>query len=488
MKKFAGLVVAVLTVATAVFWWQANSKDDPAEVQIDFKAVERGDIVQIVSAVGSVRALNTVEVGSQLSGQIKSLFADFNTPVTAGELLAQIDPQTFERRVQEAEANLAVARANVEIQAANIDKAEVVRANARRELDRLSALQGRGSVSESALEQAEVSFTNAGADVDIARAQLRNAQATVLQREAALEAARIDLERTDIRSPIDGVVIDRAVDLGQTVAASLQAPVLFTIAQDLSQIRIEASVDEADIGNVREGAEASFTVDAFPDRSFSGQVAQVRLAPVEAQNVVTYTVVINAANPDRRLLPGMTASIDLVTGRKEDVIRIDNQAVRFRPPDDLVVSDEGAGQDTSGSGRGGGRNAGAELAENLSEIGVAEETITTIRSELRETFGNMRGMFQSGMDPETIRQRLQDMTREVLARHLDEQQLTAITELQRERSETRPATLYTTDANGALVARQVRLGLSDDRFTEIVAGDLAPGDEVVTRLRRPPSE
>jgi HlyD family secretion protein len=487
MKKWVVAVVTVVAVAGGLFWWQGRSQDEASDVQMDFKAVERGDIVQIVSAVGSVRALNTVEVGSQLSGQIKALFADFNTPVAAGDLLAQIDPQTFERRVQEAEANLAVARANVEIQAANIEKAEVVRANAQRELDRLRSLQGRGSVSESALEQAEVAFSNAGADVDIARAQLRNAQATVLQREAALEAARIDLERTDIRSPIDGVVIDRAVDLGQTVAASLQAPVLFTIAQDLGQIRIEASVDEADIGNVREGAEASFTVDAFPDRSFSGRVAQVRLAPVEAQNVVTYTVVIDAANPNRRLLPGMTASIDLVTGRKEGVLRIDNQAVRFRPPDDLVP-DQRAAAEASEGGRGGGRNAGAELAENLSEIGVAEETIATVRSELREAFGNMRGMFQSGMDPETIRQRLQDMTREVLARHLDEEQLAAITELQRARSETRRATLYTAGEDGSLIARQVRLGLSDDRFTEIVSGEVAEGDEVVTRLPRPPSE
>ncbi|MEE4639094.1 MAG: efflux RND transporter periplasmic adaptor subunit [Wenzhouxiangella sp.] len=484
MKKWAMVMVAV-TVVAGLAWWQMNRQEPVDDVQIDRTALDRGDIVQIVSAVGSVRALNTVEVGSQLSGQIQELFADFNTPVKAGDLLARLDPQTFERRVQEAEANLAVARANVEIQTANIDKAEVVRENARREFDRQRSLVGRGSVSESALELAEVNFRNAGADVEIARAQLRNAQATVLQREAALEAARIDLERTEIRAPINGVVIDRAVDLGQTVAASLQAPVLFTIAQDLGQIRIEASVDEADIGNVRDGAEARFTVDAFPDREFSGQVAQVRLAPVEAQNVVTYTVVINAANPGRRLLPGMTASIDLVTGTKEDVLRVENQAVRFRPPDDLIAAAETG--DAPSGGPGGGRNPGAEMAENLNEIGVGADTIATIQSEMRESFGAMRGLFQSGADPETIRQRLQDMSREVLARHLDGDQMAALTELQRERADTRRALLYTAAADGTLQSRPVRLGLSDDRYTEVVGSDLVEGEEVITRIRRPGS-
>ncbi|MFP4207415.1 MAG: efflux RND transporter periplasmic adaptor subunit [Wenzhouxiangella sp.] len=483
MKLWIAAAGAVAVAMVAGWWFFGSAETDPA-VQIEYVSLDRGDIVQIVSAVGSVRALNTVEVGSQLSGQVEELFADFNTPVAAGDLLARLDPQTFERRAQEAEANLAVARANVEIQTANIGKAEVVRENARREFERQRSLVDRGSVSESALELAEVNFRNAGADVEIARAQLRNAQATVLQREAALEAARIDLERTEIRSPINGVVIDRAVDLGQTVAASLQAPVLFTIAQDLGQIRIEASVDEADIGNVREGAEASFTVDAFPERAFSGQVAQVRLAPVEAQNVVTYTVVINAANPGRRLLPGMTASIDLVTGRKENVLRVENQAVRFRPPEDLIAAAD-ATPAPSGGGPGGGRNAGAEMAENLAEIDVPADTIATIQSEMREAFGAMRGMFQSGADPETIRQRLQDMSRQVLERHLDGDQLAALTELQRERAETRRALLYTADASGTLTPRPVRLGLSDGRYTEVVSGDLGEGEEVITRIRRP---
>ncbi|MGY6554233.1 MAG: efflux RND transporter periplasmic adaptor subunit [Wenzhouxiangella sp.] len=486
MKKWI-FAAAALVLIGALAWWRLGGQEPADAPQIDRTTLSRGDIVQVVSAVGSVRALNTVEVGSQLSGQVAELFADFNTPVSAGDLLARIDPQSFERRVQEAQAGLAVAVANVAIQQASIGRAEVLHENARREVVRLRSLIGRGGVSESALELAEASYRNAGADVEIARAQLRSAEATVLQREAALEAARIDLERTEIRSPINGVVINRAVDLGQTVAASLQAPVLFTIAQDLSEIRIEASVDEADIGNVRDGAEARFTVDAFPDREFNGRVAQVRLAPNEQQNVVTYTVVINASNPGRRLLPGMTANIDLVTGTKQNVLRVDNQAVRFRPPEELLAAvDNGAApaRGGPGGGPGGGRNAGAELAENLTELGVAADTVAAIQTDLREAFGAMRGMFASGADPDSIRQRLEGMTREVLQRHLDEAQLDAITALQRERANTRPALLHTLNSDGTLQPRRVRLGLSDDRFTEIVDGELAEGDEVVSRIRR----
>ena len=486
MKKWLFVALGVLA-AIALAMWQLGGSEDSEAPQMDRTALSRGDIVQIVSAVGSVRALNTVEVGSQLSGQIFELFADFNSPVMAGDLLARIDPQSFERRVQEAEAGLAVAVANVAIQQASIGRAEVLHENAERELTRQRSLIGRGGVSEAALELAEANYRNTGADVEIARAQLRSAQATVLQREAALEAARIDLERTEIRSPINGVVINRAVDLGQTVAASLQAPVLFTIAQDLSEIRIEASVDEADIGNVRDGAEASFTVDAFPDREFSGSVAQVRLAPNEQQNVVTYTVVINASNPDRRLLPGMTTNIDLVTGTQQNVLRVDNQAVRFRPPEELVVAvDNGAApaRGGPGGGPGGGRNPGAELAENLTELGVDADTIGAIQSDMREAFGAMRGMFASGADPDTIRQRLEGMTREVLQRHLNNEQLDAFSALQRNRANTRPALLYTLNSDGTLTPRRVRLGLSDDRFTEIVEGELGEGDEVVSRIRR----
>jgi len=475
-------ILITLALALVAVWW-LRPAGNAAGVRFDTAEIDRGEIVRIVSSVGSVRALNTVEVGSQLSGQIEGLFVDYNSPVEVGDLLARLDPQTFERRVQEAEANLAVARANVEIQAASIQRAEANLKVAEREFERQKSLIGRGSVSESALDAAEAAWQSAQAEVAIARAQYQNAQATVEQREAALEAARIDLERTEIRSPIDGVVIERAIDVGQTVAASLQAPILFTIAQDLTEIQIEASVDEADIGSVTENASATFSVDAFPDREFNGRVAQVRLAPNEEGNVVTYTVVIAARNPQRRLLPGMTASIDIVTGRREDALRVTNAAVRFRPPADLAPQAEDA---AAGRGRADGEFA-ARMTQTLTELGVDEAVRQRVAEDMREAFSSMRGMFASGMDREQIRSRIQAMNREVLARHLTEAQLDAYQASQRQQAETRAVTLYGLDGN-RLIAKPVRLGISDDRFTEIVSGELTPGELVVTRVRREPNE
>jgi len=476
--------VAIAALATLIGWWLWPSGNGAGTLRFETVELERGDITRVVSSVGSVRALNTVEVGSQLSGQIETLLVDYNSPVQVGDLLARLDPQTFERRAQEAEANLAVARATVEIQAASIQRAEANLKLAEREFERQKSLIGRGSVSESALDAAEAAWQSAQADVAIARAQYQNARATVEQREAALEAARIDLERTEIRSPIDGVVIDRAVDVGQTVAASLQAPILFTIAQDLAEIRIEASVDEADIGSVRPGAPATFTVDAFPGREFSGEVAQVRLAPNEEGNVVTYTVVINAGNPERRLLPGMTASIDIVTGKRENVLRVANAAVRFRPPEDLVPDDDPgqARQNGPGSGAPGG-NPGARFDAALAELGIDDATRQQIGEDMRESFSGIGGLFASGMDRDQIRSRMQEMSEEVLRRHLTAEQFEAWRALAREQAETRPATLYLAE-DDRLVARPVRLGISDDRFTEIVTGDVGASMSVVTRILR----
>ncbi|MDT8408729.1 MAG: efflux RND transporter periplasmic adaptor subunit [Wenzhouxiangellaceae bacterium] len=478
-RKSIAITALIALAFSAWLLWPDESSRGAMETSTEI--VDRGPITQIVSSVGSVRALNTVEVGSQLSGQIQDLLVDFNSPVKVDDLLARLDPQTFQRRVQEAEANLAVARASVAIQAATIKRSEANLKAARREFERQQSLVERGSVSESALDAAEAAFQSGLAEVEISRAQHRNAQATVAQREAALEAARIDLERTEIRSPINGVVIDRAIDVGQTVAASLQAPILFTIAQDLTEIQIEASVDEADIGQVQQGAEARFGVDAYPDDEFRGQVSQVRLAPNEEGNVVTYTVIINARNPNRRLLPGMTASIDIVTGQREDVLRVANASVRFRPPASLQPAASQSDNDTAG-GPGGSRNPGAELAETLTELGIDEATREQVSSDIGEAFASMRGMFAAGADRDAIRARIEQMTTEVLARHLSPSQIDALTALRQERETSRAATLYVADSGG-LKARAVRLGISDDRYTEVVSGDLDAGEAVVTRIR-----
>jgi HlyD family secretion protein len=376
MKRFAlGALILVLLVGVLGLWLLG---DDKVSTSYRTAMVERGALVSTVTASGRVAAMVTIDVSSQLSGQVARLEVDYNAVVDEGQVLARLDPQSFEARVRELEAELEVAEANVLMQNAGVERAKADLADAQgtlsvmqnraasaranyadkqQDLERLQALQSRSAVSRSDLQNAgaerdsahallqaataeaqvqEARIHSAEAALDIAQAGVRNAGAVVKQRQAALDQARVDLERTAIRSPIDGIVISRDVDLGQTVAASLQAPTLFTIAGDLSKIKVEASVDEADIGRVKAGQRVEFTVDAYPQRAFSGKVAQVRMAPQVFQNVVTYMVVIEAENPDHALFPGMTALVRVAVSELEDVLKVPNAALRFRPRSEMA--------------------------------------------------------------------------------------------------------------------------------------------------------
>lgn len=283
----------------------------PKVAPLEFKtaAVARGDIAQVVTANGSLNPVRNVEVGSQISGTILDLKVDFNSRVKAGEIIAQIDPATYERAMLQAEAELANAEAALELAQLNFERSNELYSN------RL--------ISKSEYDQAKVS--------------LRQAQATVKTREANVERAKVDLSRTTIYAPIDGIVISRRVEVGQTVAASLNTPTLFVIANDLTRMQIEAAVSEADVGGVEEGQSVQFTVDAFPSRKFSGLVRQVRYAPVTNQNVVNYTTVVDVQNPDLKLRPGMTANASIVVAERKGILKIPNAAVRFRPPDGAIL-------------------------------------------------------------------------------------------------------------------------------------------------------
>jgi HlyD family secretion protein len=365
------LKITLLLVAIAVagfFGLSGNSNTTSSTMKIETSSIDRGDITRTVATSGSVRPLITVEVGSQVSGQIKEIVVDFNTEVRKDQLLAIIDPQSFESRVLQSTADFRVASSNVIVQQANIDRAKANLRRARLEYERAEPLSKKGTLSVSELDAALAAFDSAKADLTMAEAQLENALAARDQREASLKSAEIDLERTKIRSPIDGVVIERAVDQGQTVAASLSSPVLFRIAQDLTEIQLEANVDEADIGNVNNGNEVSFTVDAFPDSEFNGRVNQVRLAPNETNNVVTYTVIITARNPDKKLLPGMTAIAEIITGKSTDVLRVSNDAIRFKPVAGSELAKKVA------SNKGGGRRGGPDMAQHQKIRQQASET------------------------------------------------------------------------------------------------------------------
>ncbi len=305
-------VVVVLAVLFGAGWWWKNNRAGKGNGSTSYKtvALERGEIIQSVTANGALEAVQTVLVGSEVSGKIVELFADYNSAVTNGQRLARLDASTYERQMDQAQAEVESARASLKLAQANFKRAEELRA-----LDLVSQ-----------------------SDFDQSEATLAQAQASLQVREANLSKVRLDVEKTTIFSPMDGVVISRAVDVGQTVAASLNAPTLFTLAQDLRQMRIEALISEADVGDVEEGQMVKFTVDAYPSRSFTGLVSQVRFEPVTNQGVVNYVAIVDVENGDLKLRPGMTANATVVTASREDVLRLPNSALRFRPPADAVVA------------------------------------------------------------------------------------------------------------------------------------------------------
>ena len=483
--KITLLIIAI--TAAGIFWLSGNSDATSSTSKIETAAIDTGDINRTVATSGSVRPLITVEVGSQVSGQIKEIFVDFNSPVQKDQLLALIDAQTFESRVLQNKADLRVATSNVIVQQASIDRAKANLRRSRLEYERAEPLSKKGTLSISELDTALANFESAKADLTMAEAQLVNANAARDQRQATLASAEIDLERTKIRSPIDGVVINRAVDQGQTVAASLSSPVLFDIAQDLTDIQIEANVDEADIGNVNEGNEVTFNVDAFPDMNFSGQVKQVRLAPNEANNVVTYTVIITARNPGRKLLPGMTAIVEIVTGVGNGVMRVPNDAIRFKPAAGSELAKKSASpnaEDTGGRPRG-----GPDLEKLSSELGLDETQSRMIENETKSVFDGMRAQFQAAgaggdsIDHGAIREQMRQQLTAVFKRHLTPEQFQQYQQIRRQASETRSGQIWIQSVDGEIKPVQVRFGISDDSFTQIISQDVKPGDLAITRIR-----
>ena len=316
-------VIAIVIIAAGLFFYlKGNGKNTAYKTE----RISRGEIKSIVTATGTVNAVTTVSVGTQVSGTINKLFVDYNSPVKKGQLLAQIDPSTFQSQVDQAMANLWTAKANVE-------KAVVATVDAQRTFQRNKELFAQNFIARSDLDTAETSFKSAEAQQKVNQSQVQQAQ-------AALKIAETNLQYTRIISPVDGTVISRSIDVGQTVAASFQTPTLFSIAQDLTKMQIDTNVDEADIGKVKTGQDVSFTVDAYPDTIFAGKVAVVRNAPITVSNVVTYDVVINVDNSQLKLKPGMTANVAITIETRPDVLRVPNAALRFKPTDVKVKTEK----------------------------------------------------------------------------------------------------------------------------------------------------
>jgi HlyD family secretion protein len=406
-KKLIYSILGIIIVLGATGYYLAtNGKSD--DVQLRTEKVTRGDIQVVVTATGTLSAVTTVQVGSQVSGTLAKINVDFNDKVKKGEIIAQIDPTFLEASVRDAEASLQRATAQFN--------------EAKRNFERIKTLLEKGLASQ--------------ADYDAALTQYEANNAARKQSEAQLERAKINLRYATIKSPIDGVVISRAVDVGQTVAASLSAPTLFTIANDLTKMQVQASVDEADIGKVEKDQTVTFTVDAYPEQVFRGSVRQVRLSPKVEQNVVNYTVIIDVPNDDLKLMPGMTATVTILVSKKESVLKVPTLALRFTPPEELI-----------------------ELKKDSSNQLQGNDTARSERWRLmRERFGQGGG--GGNFDPQAFQQRM-------LSRGVGR--------------------IWVMNKNKKLEPIMVRTGLTDGTFTEIVRGNIEEGQEIVigTLTQRP---
>jgi HlyD family secretion protein len=475
------LLLAALAGGAGYYYWQQRNAE---KLDIQTVAATRADVRRVVATSGTVRALGTVEIGSQLSGNIGELNADFSSEVKQGQVLARIEPSTFETKVREEEAGLAIAEANIALQEASVARAEANLRKAEIDLRRADELLRKGVGAQAVFDTATAAQQSATADLAIAKANVDNAKATVEQHQASLDNARIDLERTYIRSPIDGVVIERTVEKGQTVAASLSAPKLFTIAQDLAHVQIEAQVDEADIGQVTSSDPVSFTVDAYPEMTFKGTVEQIRLAPTALNNVVTYTVVIAADNPLGRLLPGMTANVEIVTGEHKDVVTVPSEALRFQPrgPAQAALARDPWSTGAVLASSGGDRTT--RLLQRLKDqLDLSEDEIGKIRIALEAEFAEIKsaGAPSGGGVQDDMREQARMRIVKVLRSVLPPEKYKKYEEVARQRPGGPHRATIWTYKDGALWPHEVKLGLADGNVTEITEG-LPEGSNVVVRV------
>ena len=513
-----GVVVLALICGGAWWWWSGSTE----AVQYRTGKIERGALTAAVAATGAVSPVSQVTVGTQVSGQIKDILVDFNSEVKAGQLIAVIDPETFEYRVRSAQADVDAARATVLTAQANVvaSRAQVSSAKtdlteARRTHERNLMLVDKGFIAQSESDKSNAlvnttleSVKAAEAQVGVSDAQVRSAQANVSQRDAALLQARVDLARTRVTSPVNGIVIKRSIERGQTVASSLQSPELFIIARNLQDMQVEAAIDEADVGRIRSGQKATFTVDAFPGQTFEGQINQVRKAATNVANVVTYVAVVTFSNTDGRLLPGMTANVRVITDTRDQVLKVPNAALRVRiagvePAADAAPS-SGAGSAPASSpspastpapnpNASGGGGPGAEFRNRLNtELQLTpeqKEKVDAIYAEARPKFMQLRELPES--DRSKARERI---TSEIRARVGDvltaeqKPKYAAMVAETSSRTSTR-GRIYVMDADGKPKALNVRLGISDGSSTELLvfpnspqAADLQEGAKVITGI------
>ncbi|KGQ18412.1 RND family efflux transporter MFP subunit [Lysobacter dokdonensis DS-58] len=493
-KRFASsprtvAITLALVALVGAGWWWTQRKAEAAEGAFRTAAVERGDIRVAISATGTLSAISTVDVGSQISGQVTGVLVDFNDRVRKDQVIARIDPSTYQAQIAQGSAQISSARANLETARATLANAEV-------DYQRKADLATTQLIARSDLDLAKAARAQA-------RAQVAAAQAQITQQQASTQTSQLNLERTVIRSPVDGVVLTRSIEPGQTVAASLQAPVLFQIAEDLSKMEIVLQIDEADIGQVKAGQAVGFTVDAFPDRTFRGTVQQVRLSATNTNNVITYPVVVSVDNKDEVLLPGMTANAEIEVSRRDDILKLPNAALRFKPADD--GADAGAPTQPRGALAGELPKLAAALQLNPAQQSAFDAALKQLQERMAARaapaaaqqgggsalFGrgpggpggsaNNAGGGMSG----AMRQRAQERLNQQFAAFRS-----TLDDAQRARWDAGVASLVTAKrapiyklVDGKPQRAMVRIGVSDGSNTE-VSGDIAAGDQVVVGAQR----
>ena len=491
VKKYLFTFIGLFLLSAGGFFLYGMIGQKGSNQNFRVVKLERGEISSVVTATGTINPVITVLVGSQVSGTIKALYADFNSSVKEGQVIAQIDPAIFEAQVEQgranvlnAQANLVNAQANLRNSQANLEKAEVAVLDTKRTLNRNQELVERKVVAQAVFDTAQANYDSAVAQRDSARAQVETAKAQIEGAKAQIEQAKASLKMSEtnlryatIRSPVNGIVISRNVDVGQTVAASLQAPTLFTIAKDLTQMQVDANVSEADIGRLAKGQEATFTVDAYPERTFRGKISEIRNAPITVQNVVTYDVVIQVGNKDFKLKPGMTANVSILVEHKEGILKVPNAALRYRP--EIAKKEDTKKEDrkkTEGS-KPAGRTPLQRLTEGLNLTPDQQSKIETILESSRKEIQEIREKSKS----EDARVRIQELISQKITGLLTAEQRQKLNELNQASpsDEKRRGRVWILSSERKPISVSVLLGITDGTFSEVSDGDLKEGVEVI---------
>jgi HlyD family secretion protein len=434
-KKIVWVIVILVVVVGVTLGLTVFKKGKNGQVKYKTETIGRGDIEALVVTSGTLNPIEIVDVGAQVSGKIEKLYADFNTPVTKGQIVAELDQEPLKMKIEQNEANY-------KSRMASLDRAKVTLSQAEKGYERSKSLFAKDLISIEEMDAAEASYLGAKSD-------LISAEATLSQAKSTLDLSKVDLSYAVIRAPVDGIVIVRKVNVGQTLQSSMTAPLLFQVATDLTKMKVECSVDESDIGKVKEGQKVRFTVEAYPNENFTGVVQQVRFSPETVQNVVTYTTIVNVENPQKKLLPGMTATVSIIVGEAKNVLRVSNSALRFTPnlsPAELEKMTQELRDKMTAQRQAAGGQPGAPTPSKTAPTGNGQARPAGQGGQT--TFNRQGGASGAEGQPTRVRQQA--------------------------------PRVWVLDKTGKLSMAFIRTGVSDTSYTEIVRSDLKEGDVVVT--------